>query len=74
MCESAEETYLIIFRHPGAAALADRFTLLRDLDFPAPKVGLFDVFDAEVAVALGVLLLFVSRRRLVVGAVRVRRG
>lgn len=49
------------------------FTLLSDLDLSAPEVGLFDVFDAEVSVAFGVLLLFVPRRRLIVRAVRVRR-
>lgn len=48
-------------------------TLLCDLDLSAAKVGLFDVLDAEVAVSLGVLLLFVPRRRLIVRAVRVRR-
>lgn len=50
-----------------------RQTLLGYLDLSASEVGLLDVFDAEVAVALGVLLLFVPRRRLIVGAVRVRR-
>lgn len=44
-------------------------TLLSNLDLSASKVGLFDVFDAEVSVALGVLLLFVPRRRLIVRAV-----
>lgn len=63
-----------LFNQPLVVVGRPRFTLLRDLDFPASKVGLLDVFDAEVAVALGVLLLFVSRGRLVVGAVRVRRG
>ncbi len=48
------------------------FTLLSNLDLPASKVGLFDVFDAKVSIALGVLLLFVPRRRLIVRAVRVR--
>ena len=45
------------------------YTLLSDLDFSASEVGLFDVFDAEVPVALGVLLLFVPRRRLIVWAI-----
>lgn len=48
-------------------------TLLRNLDFSASEVGLFNVFDAKVTVAFGVLLLFVSGRRLIVRAVRVRR-
>lgn len=59
---------------PRPRGTPPRFTLLRNLDFPASEVGLLDVLDAEVAVALGVLLLFVSGGRLVVGAVRVRRG
>lgn len=49
-------------------------TLLGDLDLPAPEVGLLDVLDAEVGVALWVLLLLVPWRCLIVGAVRVRRG
>lgn len=49
-------------------------TLLCNLDFPAPEVGLLDVLDAEVGVALRVLLLLVPGGGLIVGAVRVRRG
>lgn len=49
-------------------------TLLGDLDLPAPEVGLLDVLDAEVCVALWVLLLLVPGGCLIVGAVRVWRG
>lgn len=49
------------------------FTLLCNLNLSAPEVGLLDVFDAEVSVALGVLLLFVPRRCLIVRAVCVWR-
>ena len=53
--------------------LANARTLFCDLDLPASEVGLLDVLDAEVAVALGVLLLLVPRGGLIVRAVRVRR-
>lgn len=46
-----------------------RQTLLCDLDLSASEVSLFDVFDTEISVALGVLLLFVPGRRLIVRAV-----
>src|SRR4029434_474350 len=49
-------------------------TLFGDLDLSASEVGLLDVLDAEVCAALGVLLLFVTRRRLVIRAICVRRG
>lgn len=41
-------------------------TLFSNLDLSAAKVGLFDVLDAEVSIALGVLLLFVTRRSFIV--------
>lgn len=46
-------------------------TLLGNLNLPASKVGLLDVLDAEVCIALGVLLLFVTGRSFVIGAVSV---
>lgn len=52
----------------------DHLTLLGDLDLPASEVGLFDVLDAEVSIALGVLLLLVAGRCLVVRAVSVGGG
>lgn len=74
-----KEYFFFYFWLPGDLVIAEfwrvrlRVTLLCNLDFSASKVGLFDVFDAEVAVAFGVLLLFVPGRRLIIGAVRVRR-
>lgn len=44
----------------------DPLTLLGDLDLPASEVGLFDVLDAEISIALRVLLLLVTGRCLVI--------
>lgn len=64
-------TVWYLAQFPVFKATARWFTLLSYLDLSAAEVGLFDVFDAEVAVALGVFLLFVTRRCLVIRAVRV---
>lgn len=45
------------------------FTLLSNFNFSSSKLRLFDVLDAEVAAAFGVLLLLVPGGRLIVRAV-----
>lgn len=57
----------IACRHKGTLP-----TLLGNLNLPASEVCLFDVLDTEVCIALGVLLLFVTGRGFVIGAVSVR--
>ena len=41
-------------------------TLFSNLNLSATKVGLLDVFDAEVSIPLGVLLLLVTRRGFII--------
>ena len=64
----------VVFNRWVVTASSLCLTLLCDLNLTSAEFSLFDVLDTEVAAALGVDLCFVSRWRLIVRTVRVRRS